>query len=158
MYKQHGRVRGLYLRVAIDLIIKILKVYRDSALVIRQVKGDWDTRDRKLIPYKEHVLKLVLYFDEITYHHIPREENQVADALETLASMFKVKWKNEVPSFHLSYLDKHVYCLADEDKTDGYPWFYDIMKFLECQEYPKEASITNKKYLRKLSSKFFLSG
>lgn len=32
------------------------------------------------------------------------------------------------------------------------------MRFLESQEYPKEASITDKKYLRKLSLKFFLSG
>ncbi|XP_050897182.1 uncharacterized protein LOC127104000 [Lathyrus oleraceus] len=146
------------IEVVIDLRIKILKVYTDSTLVISQVKGDWDTRDHKLIPYKENVLKLVHYFDEITFHHIPREENQLTDALETLESMFKVKWKNEAPSFHLNYLDKHAYCLVALDETDGYPWYYDIMRFLECQEYLKDASITDKKYLQKLSSKFFLSG
>jgi hypothetical protein len=32
------------------------------------------------------------------------------------------------------------------------------MKFLENYEYHVDASITNKKYLQKLSSKFFLSG
>ncbi|KAI5435996.1 hypothetical protein KIW84_022430 [Lathyrus oleraceus] len=32
------------------------------------------------------------------------------------------------------------------------------MKFLENQEYSENASITDKKYLRKLSSKFFLNG
>ncbi|XP_050889754.1 uncharacterized protein LOC127095053 [Lathyrus oleraceus] len=145
------------IKAAIDLRIKILEVYRDSALVISQVKGDWDTRDHKLIRYKEHDLKLVPYFDEITFHHIPREENQLAKALATLASMFKVKWKNEASSFHLNYLDKPAYYLAAEDKADGHPWFYDIMKFLENQEYHTDASITDKKYLRKLSSKFFLS-
>lgn len=35
---------------AIDLRIKILKVYEDSTLVISQVKGDWEARDHKLIP------------------------------------------------------------------------------------------------------------
>ncbi|XP_050920026.1 uncharacterized protein LOC127137623 [Lathyrus oleraceus] len=79
------------IEAAIDLRIKILEVYGDSALVISQVKGDWDTRDHKLIPYKEHVLKLVPYFDEITFHHIPREENKLAHALANLASIFKVK-------------------------------------------------------------------
>ncbi|XP_050895426.1 uncharacterized protein LOC127102052 [Lathyrus oleraceus] len=143
---------------AIDLRIKILEVYGDSALVISQVKGDWDTRDHKLVPYKEHVLKLVPYFDEITFHHIPREENQLADALATLASMFKVKWKNEASSFHLNYFDEPAYCLATEDEVDSHPWFHDIMNFLENQEYHADASITDKKYLRKLSSKFFLSG
>ncbi|XP_050890675.1 uncharacterized protein LOC127096100 [Lathyrus oleraceus] len=142
----------------IDLRIKILEVYGDSTLVISQIKGDRETRDHKLILYKDHVLKLVPYFDKITFHHIPREENQLADALATFASMFKVKWKNEVSSFHLNYLDEPAYCLAAEDEVDGYRWYYDIMRLLECQEYPKDTSITDKKYLRKLSSKFFLSG
>ncbi|XP_050889520.1 uncharacterized protein LOC127094783 [Lathyrus oleraceus] len=146
------------IEVVIDLRIKILEVYGDPALVIIQVKGDWDTRDHKLIPYKERVLKLIPYFDEIIFHHIPREDNQLANTFVTLASMFKVKLKYESPSFHLNYLDEPAYFLAAEGEADGYPWFYDIMRYLECQEYPKDASITNKKYLRKLSSKFFLSG
>ncbi|XP_050895782.1 uncharacterized protein LOC127102455 [Lathyrus oleraceus] len=142
----------------IDIRIKILKVYIELALVIIQVKGDWDTRDHKLIPFKEHILKLIPYFDEITFHHIPREENQLSDELETLSSMFKVKWKNEAPFFHLDYLDELAYYLAAKDEADSYPWFYDIMRFLESQVYPKDTSITNKEYLQKLSSKFFLGG
>lgn len=63
------------IKAIIDLRIKILEVYGDSTLVISQVKEDWDTRDHKLVPYKEHILKLVPYFDEITFHYIPQEEN-----------------------------------------------------------------------------------
>ncbi|XP_050908898.1 uncharacterized protein LOC127122638 [Lathyrus oleraceus] len=121
------------IEVAIDFRIKILEAYGDSTLVISQVKEDSDTRDHKLIPYKEHILKLVPYFDEITFYHIPREKNQLADALETLASMFKVKWKKDAPSFQLSYLNELAYCLVAKDEANGYPWFYDIMRFLECQ-------------------------
>lgn len=72
--------------------------------------------------------------------------------------MFKVKWKNEAPPIHIDYLDEASYCLAAEDESNGHPWFYDIMKYLKSQEYPEKASITNKKYLRQLSAKFFLSG
>lgn len=72
--------------------------------------------------------------------------------------MFKVKRRKEAPSFHLGYLDESAYCLKAEYKADGYPCYYDIMRFVECQEYPKVASITDKKYLHKLSFKFFLSG
>lgn len=61
--------------------------------------------------------------------------------------MFKVKWKNEAPTFHLDYLDEPAHYLSAEDEVDGYPWFYDIMKFLENQEYSENASITDKKYL-----------
>lgn len=82
------------IEVAIDLRIKIPEVYGDSTLVISQVKGEWEAQDHKLILYKEHVLKLIPYFDEITFQHIPQEENQLADALAPLSSMFKFKWEN----------------------------------------------------------------
>lgn len=75
----------------IDLRIKIIEVYGNRALIVSQVRGDWETRDHKLIPYREHVMELIPYFDEITFNHIPREENQLANSLATLASMFKVK-------------------------------------------------------------------
>ncbi|XP_050895577.1 uncharacterized protein LOC127102217 [Lathyrus oleraceus] len=146
------------LEEAIDLRIKILEVYGDLALVISQVKGDSETRDSKLIPYKEYIRKLVAYFDEISFHHTPREENQLADALATLASMFKVKWKNEVPAIHIDHLDEPSRCLAIEADPDDKPWFYDIKTFLEKQQYPEGISIIDKKALRRLSPKFFLNG
>ena len=40
------------LRTIVDLRIKFLNVYGDSALVISQVKGDWDTNHPNLIRYK----------------------------------------------------------------------------------------------------------
>ncbi|XP_050896760.1 uncharacterized protein LOC127103552 [Lathyrus oleraceus] len=119
------------LEATIDLRIKILEVYSDSTLVISQVKGDWETRDSKLIPYKEHIRKRVPYFDEISFHHISREENQLADALATLAFMFKVKWKNEAPTIHIDHLNEPAQCLAIEVDPDDKPWFYDIKTFLE---------------------------
>ncbi|XP_057999102.1 uncharacterized protein LOC131177943 [Hevea brasiliensis] len=42
-------VRGL--QAAIEMKVKKLEVYRDSALIIYQVKGEWQTKDPKLIPY-----------------------------------------------------------------------------------------------------------
>ncbi|XP_050908948.1 uncharacterized protein LOC127122693 [Lathyrus oleraceus] len=146
------------LEATIDLRIKILEVYSDSALVISQVKGDWETQDSKLIPYKEHIRKLVPYFDVISFHHISREENKLADALAMLASMFKVKWKNDAPSIHIDHLDELAHCLAIEANPDDKPWFYDIKTFMEKQQYPEGITITDKMALRRLSSKFFLNG
>ncbi|XP_050896236.1 uncharacterized protein LOC127102972 [Lathyrus oleraceus] len=146
------------LEAAIDLRIKILEVFCDSALVISQVKGDWGTRDSKLIPYKEHIRKWIPYFDEISFHHISKEENQLADALATLASTFKVKWKNEAPSIQIDHLDEPAYYLEIKVDPDDKPWFYDIKTFLEKRKYPEGICITYKKALRRLSSKFFLNG
>ena len=80
----------LGLEAAIDMRIKHLEVFGDSTLVIYQVNGEWDTKHPKLISYWDHVLKLAAELAEITFSHIPREENQMADAMETLSSMFKV--------------------------------------------------------------------
>lgn len=137
------------LKAAIDLKIKVLEVYGDSTLVISQVNGDWETRHPNLIPYREHVIQLIPYFDEITFEHIPREENNLADALATLASMFKVKWDNEAPSIVILKLDEPAHCCEVEVIPDDKPWYYDIQRFLEKQEYPEGASNTDKKTLRR---------
>ena len=42
---------ALEIQAAIDFKVKLLKVYGDSALVIHQLRGEWKTRDHKLIPY-----------------------------------------------------------------------------------------------------------
>ena len=76
-------------------------------------------------------MKLIPYFDEITFHHIPREESQLADALATLASMFKVKWRNEAPSIHIEHLDEPAYYLATEEESDDKSWYHDIKMYLE---------------------------
>ena len=59
------------LKAAIDLGIKSLSVFGDSALVISQMKGEWDTKNPNLIPYKENVLTLIPHFEEITFEHFP---------------------------------------------------------------------------------------
>ena len=82
------------IKVVIDPRIKFLSVYGDSALVISQIKGEWDMKRLNLIPYRDHVLTLIPYFEEITFDNIPQEENQLADALATMSSMFKVRWDN----------------------------------------------------------------
>ena len=66
------------LKAAIDLGIKSLDVFRGSALVISQIKGEWDTKYPNLIPYKEHVLTLLPYFEEITFEHFPREKKSTS--------------------------------------------------------------------------------
>ncbi|XP_050898483.1 uncharacterized protein LOC127105352 [Lathyrus oleraceus] len=137
--------------------IKILEVYRESSLVIYQVKGEWETRDEKLIPYHAHIMELIKYFDEITFHHVPREESQIANALDMLASMFQVRFLNEAPLIIIERKIAPAYCILVEEEIDEKPRFYDIKNYLQNQEYPVNETTLNKKTLRRLASKFFLS-
>ena len=56
---------ALGIQVAIDFNVKLLKVYRDSALVIHQLRGEWETRDHKLIPCQAYIKKLAEFFDDV---------------------------------------------------------------------------------------------
>ncbi|XP_050890455.1 uncharacterized protein LOC127095866 [Lathyrus oleraceus] len=148
----------LGLEKAIELRIKFFEVYEDSTLVIHQIRGDWETRHANLIPYRDYVLKLLPKFDKITFSQIHREENQMENALETLASMYKWIWPNHQPNIDSRHFDEHVHCLTTKEESYDKPWFFDIKHYLEKQEYPTEASNLDKRAIRRLASKFFLNG
>ena len=117
-------------------------------MVISQIKGEWDTKHPNLIPYREHVLTLIPHFEEVTFEHFPREENQLADALATMSSMFKVRWDNEAPQITIERLDEPTYCYeVDTEEVVDKPWFHEVKRYLEAQEYPEGASINDKKFL-----------
>src|SRR4051812_30275574 len=90
--------------------------------------------------------------------HPTREENQLADALATMSSMFKVNWDDEAPMITIYRQDEPAYCNEiDTEQMEDKPWFHEIQRYLETQEYPEGASINDRKFLRRFASKFFLS-
>ncbi|XP_058759885.1 uncharacterized protein LOC131633188 [Vicia villosa] len=107
---------------------------------------------------EDYARKLLTFFNKVEFHHIPREENQMANALATLASMYQVKSPNEAPQITITRLDKPAHVFAAEVVTDDKPWFYDIKIFLQKEEYPPGASIKDRRTLRRLSGSFFLTG
>ncbi|XP_058003930.1 uncharacterized protein LOC131180600 [Hevea brasiliensis] len=79
------------LQAAIEMKVKKLELYGDSALIIYQVKEEWQTKDPKLIPYQKYLLELIKEFKEISFTHLSRDKNQFADALATLAIMTQME-------------------------------------------------------------------
>ncbi|RDY14415.1 rnhA, partial [Mucuna pruriens] len=94
MAKYEGSIMGLLM--ALEHQVKRLKVFGDSTLVIYQLCGEWEMRDAKLIPYHDHVKEIVEAFDAVTFHHVPREENQMVDVLATLSAMVQVSKGQEM--------------------------------------------------------------
>ncbi|RDY01032.1 rnhA, partial [Mucuna pruriens] len=136
------------------------KVFGDSALVIYQLCGEWETRDAKLIPYHDHAREIMTTFDMITFSHVPREENQTADALATLSAMVQVNEGQEmVIQVRQQPQTAYCQCLTREIvEPSTKPWYFDIKRYLEKGEYPDEASKNSKRTLRRLASSFLLSG
>jgi ribonuclease HI len=58
------------LEAALELKVKKLEVFRDSMLIICQVKKGWQTNDEKLKPYQNYLLKLANEFEEIKFTHM----------------------------------------------------------------------------------------
>ena len=73
------------LRIAIELGVKRLLVYGDSALVIKQLNKDWNTSE-KMDMYVQAIRKLENKFYGLEYHHVIRDNNVGADELSKLGS------------------------------------------------------------------------
>jgi len=138
-------------------IIKI-DVYRDSILIIRQVKGKGQTKDEKLRPYQEYLSKLAREFEEIRFTYLGREGNHFVDTLVTLASMARIDFGHKVYSVHIDTRNNSTHCCLVEREINGNPWYYDIKNFIQNQTYPIGASTIDKKTLRRLAMDFYLDG
>ena len=55
-------------------------------------------------------------------------------------------------------MDEPAHCcdIETEEVTDK-PWFHEVKRYLEAQEYPEGASVNDKKFLRRFAAKFFIS-
>jgi len=80
-YARHAGERNVHLR-------------SDSQLIVRQLSGDYKTRDPKLKALKRKVDALLKEMN-VTFEHIPREQNKEADELSKKAAMIGKKKKRE---------------------------------------------------------------
>ncbi len=53
----------------------------DSMLVVNQMKGIYTIKNRELWPINERIRELVKKFDKVTFTHVRREYNQLADGM-----------------------------------------------------------------------------
>ena len=114
----------------------------------------------KLRHYHAYLELLVERFDDLRYTHLPKVQNQFADALATLASMIDIPTDTVVR--HLLIESRFVptyYCLIDDaELDDGLPLYHDIYQFLRLDAYPKAATAKEKRALRQLATRFVISG
>ncbi len=69
------------LEAAADLGFARVDVRGDSELIVRQVRGEYDTNDPDLRERRVTVRELLAEFDEWSLEHVPRSVNERADRL-----------------------------------------------------------------------------
>jgi len=68
------------LEEAKKLGVQEVAVYMDSMLVVNQMKGIFKIKNRDLWPIHQSIKELSQHFKKVTYQHVPRELNKLADA------------------------------------------------------------------------------
>ncbi len=75
------RALKLGLERAQEMGVKKVDVYMDSMLVINQMKGLYKVRNRELLPVHLAIRDIAERFEKITYTHVPRALNKLADSM-----------------------------------------------------------------------------
>jgi ribonuclease HI len=75
----HALIRGL--EVASKKGCTEVEARGDSQLIVRQVTGEWQTKEPRLRELRDRVRDVADEFEQFEIQHIPREENREADAL-----------------------------------------------------------------------------
>ncbi|XP_070050974.1 uncharacterized protein [Nicotiana tomentosiformis] len=148
----------LGLNMAVDMNIQELLVISNSDLLVHQVHGEWATKNTKILPYLYHVQEMMKRFMKIEFRHVPKIQNEFADALASLSSMIQNPNKNFIDPILVRIHNQPAYCAHVEEETDGNPWFHDIREYLTKEEYSEHASHTQKRTLQRLSNHFFQGG
>jgi len=68
-----------------------VRMYLDSELVVRQLRGEFKVREAHLKPLHKQALEALNHFSKYSIDNIPREENRRADQLANEAIDQKIK-------------------------------------------------------------------
>ena len=110
-------------------------------------------KEDRLRLYRDYLATVSLCFKQCKFVHLPREENQIADALATLASMWETNTRSDVKPLILArswspcYDEIRVMPIQAAEK----PWFYDLQRYLETGVFPEDSERKERMSLRMLS-------
>jgi ribonuclease HI len=75
----HALISGL--QAAADIGIMRLRIFSDSELVVKQVRGEFRVRNPRLQPLFDEAMSRLKHFEEYAIFHIRRNHNEQADRL-----------------------------------------------------------------------------
>jgi ribonuclease HI len=78
-----GLLAGLQLARALG--VRRLEVRLDAELLVKQLNGVYRTKNKNLAELKRRVEETARTFTRVSYRHVPREQNRLADALANAA-------------------------------------------------------------------------
>ena len=92
---------------------------------------------------------------------MPRMQNQIADALATMASMMDGPKEDETRPIMLEQKEEPTYCITveeDEGKDGEGEWYLDILQYLKDGTYPEYVDKNDQLNIRRLSINYIICG
>ena len=102
---------------ALGLGVKELEVYGDLTLIISQIQNKWKIKEERMMPYHE-CLQWASKFSKIQYQYVPRMQNQITDALATMASMMDGPKEDEARPIVVEQKEEPAYCMTIEEDEE----------------------------------------
>lgn len=121
--------------IVVQWRIKELQVYGDLQLIVNEVNDDYNTKDDKLLPYKQMVEDYKEHFNNTTFEEIPRIHNKAVNAMATVGSLLNMP-NNET---QLEFIVEQLMIQAYEIPSLEYiceivglesPWYNEIYAYL----------------------------
>ncbi|XP_060196240.1 uncharacterized protein LOC132625635 [Lycium barbarum] len=155
MAEYKGYIIGL--KMALDMNIHKLMVIGNLDLLIHQVQGEWATKNAQILPYVKLAQRLCKKCKKIDFKHTSRAQNELADALATIASMIQHLNISHIDPLEISLREENAYYLHMVEEPDGLPRYIDIKIYLENGEYLENTMSNQKKSIRRMANGFFLN-
>ena len=92
---------------------------------------------------------------------MPRIQNQIANALSTMASMMDGPREDEAQPVVVEQKEEPTYCMSieeDEEKNGESEWYSDILQYLKDGTYLKSAFQNDQLTIRRLSTNYIICG
>ena len=84
------------LEIALEMHIDCLQVFGDSQLIVKQLNDQYEVKNENLVFYYQRGKYLMSKFQDIQINHVPRSENDKADALANLAASLTLPEQRDI--------------------------------------------------------------
>uniref|UniRef100_A0A7N2N325 RNase H type-1 domain-containing protein n=1 Tax=Quercus lobata TaxID=97700 RepID=A0A7N2N325_QUELO len=111
--------------------------------------------------YDDSSLKLASKFGKIRYQYVPRMQNQIPNALATMASMMDGPKEDQAQPIVVEQKEEPAYCLSikgDEEINGEGEWYSNILQYLKEGTYPKFANKNGQLTIQRLSTNYIICG
>ncbi|RDX96690.1 Tf2-9, partial [Mucuna pruriens] len=134
------------MKLALEIEAKKLTVKSDSKLVTGQVNGEYQAKDPKLAKYRERARAMAASFENFTFLHVPRDQNERADLLAKLASTRRGLQRSVIhENISAPTIDKPEVQHNEERKT----WMDLMIAYLKDGKLPADSVGSNKHLYRR---------